>query len=48
MSLQVELKKSAVSQKLPFPSDLALGEIALNYNADGPFLTCKDTAGNIP
>lgn len=47
MSLQVELKKSAVSQKLPFPSDLALGEIALNYNADGPFLTCKDTAGNI-
>ena len=47
MSLQVELKKSAVSQKLPFPSDLALGEIALNYNADGVFLTCKDTAGNI-
>jgi hypothetical protein len=47
MSLQVELKKSAVSQKLPLPSDLALGEIALNYNADGPFLTCKDTAGNI-
>lgn len=47
MSLQVELKKSAVSQKQPFPSDLALGEIALNYHADGPFLTCKDTAGNI-
>lgn len=47
MSLQFELKKSAVSQKQPFPSDLALGEIALNYNADGPFLTCKDTAGNI-
>ena len=47
MSLQIELKKSAVSQKQPFPSDLALGEIALNYNADGPFLTCKDTAGNI-
>ena len=47
MSLQIELKKSAVSQKQPFPSDLALGEIALNYNADGPFLTCKDTQGNI-
>ena len=47
MSLQIELKKSAVSQKQPFPSDLALGEIALNYHADGPFLTCKDTAGNI-
>ena len=47
MSLQIELKKSAVSQKQPFPSDLALGEIALNYHADGPFLTCKDTQGNI-
>ena len=47
MSLQFELKKSAVSQKQPFPSDLALGEIALNYHADGPFLTCKDTEGNI-
>jgi hypothetical protein len=47
MSLQIELKKSAVPQKQPFPSDLALGEIALNYSADGPFLTCKDTAGNI-
>ena len=47
MSLQIQLKKSAVSQKQPFPSDLAIGEIALNYNADGPFLTCKDTAGNI-
>ena len=47
MSLQIELKKSAVLEKQPFPSDLALGEIALNYNAGGPFLTCKDTAGNI-
>jgi hypothetical protein len=47
MSLQIELKKSAVSQKQPFPSDLDLGEIALNYHADGPFLTCKDTQGNI-
>lgn len=47
MSLQIELKKSAVSQKQPFPSDLGPGEIALNYHADGPFLTCKDTQGNI-
>ena len=47
MSLQIQLKKSAVSQKQPFPSDLAIGELALNYNADGPFLTCKDTDGNI-
>jgi hypothetical protein len=47
MSLQIQLKKSAVTQKQPFASDLAIGELALNYNADGPFLTCKDTAGNV-
>ena len=47
MSLQIQLKKSAVSQKQPFASDLAIGELALNYNANGPFLTCKDSAGNV-
>jgi hypothetical protein len=47
MSLQIQLKKSSVSQKQPFASDLAVGELALNYNADGPFLTCKDTDGNV-
>ena len=47
MSLQIQLKKSAVTQKQPFASDLAVGELALNYHADGPFLTCKDTAGNV-
>ena len=47
MSLQIQLKKSAVTQKQPFASDLAIGELALNYNADGPFLTCKDTAGAV-
>ena len=47
MSLQIQLKKSAVTQKQPFASDLAIGELALNYSADGPFLTCKDTAGAV-
>lgn len=47
MSLQIQLKKSAVSQKQPFASDLAVGELALNYNSNGPFLTCKDSAGNV-
>ena len=47
MSLQIQLRKSAVSQKQPFASDLAVGELALNYHANGPFLTCKDTAGNV-
>lgn len=47
MALDILHKKSSVSQRLPVPLDLGLGEIAINYNADGPFLTCKDTAGNI-
>ena len=47
MALDIVHKKSGVSQRLPVASDLGLGEIALNYNADGPFLTCKDTAGNV-
>lgn len=47
MALEILHKKSAVSQKLPLPSDLEPGEIALNYHADGPFITCKDTDGNI-
>lgn len=47
MALEIQHKKSAVSGKLPLPSDLEPGEIALNYHANGPFLTCKDTSGNI-
>ena len=47
MALDIVHKKSGVSQRLPVASDLGLGEIALNYNADGPFLTCKDNAGNV-
>jgi hypothetical protein len=47
MSLSLELKNSVVADKLPAPSQLGNGEIALNYNAAGPFLTCKDTAGKI-
>jgi hypothetical protein len=47
MALDIVHKKSSVSQRLPVASDLGLGEIAVNYNADGPFLTCKDTAGNV-
>lgn len=47
MALEILHKKSAVSQKQPLPSDLGLGELALNYHADGPFLTCKDTDGNV-
>ena len=45
MSLQHILKNSSQSGKEPTASQLANGEIALNYHADGPFLTCKDTTG---
>lgn len=45
MSLQVILKNSSVSGKEPLAAQLANGELALNYHADGPFITCKDTAG---
>ena len=47
MALELLLKKSSVSGKLPVSSDLALGEIGINYNSDGPFLSCVDTAGNV-
>lgn len=47
MALEILLKKSSVSGKLPVASDLALGEISINYNDDGPFLSCVDTAGNV-
>ena len=45
MSLQIVVKNSAVTGKEPTAQQLANGEIALNYHADGPFLTCKDTNG---
>jgi hypothetical protein len=45
MSLQIILKNSSVSGKEPTASQLANGELALNYHADGPFISCKDTAG---
>ena len=45
MSLQIILKNSSVSGKEPTASQLASGELALNYHADGPFISCKDTAG---
>lgn len=47
MSLQIVVKNSAVTGKEPTAQQLANGEIALNYHADGPFLTCKDTNGTV-
>ena len=47
MPLEHILKNSSQSGKEPTPSQLDFGEIALNYHADDPFLTCKDTSGAV-
>ena len=47
MSLQLILKHSSVSGKAPTAAQLAEGEISVNLHADGPFLCCKDTAGDV-
>jgi len=47
MAVKIVLKHSATEDKRPTPGQLENGEIALNYNAAGAFLTCKDTDGNI-
>ena len=47
MAVQIVIKNSSAEDKRPTAPQLANGEIALNYNAAGSFLTCKDTDGNI-
>ncbi len=47
MSVQLIHKNSNVEDKHPTPNQLANGEIALNYNESGAFLTCKDSDGNL-
>ena len=47
MSVKIILKNSNVEDKRPSVSQLENGEIALNYNEAGAFLTCKDTNGDI-
>lgn len=47
MAVQLELKNSTVEDRRPTAAQLANGEISLNYNESGPFLCCKDTAGNV-
>jgi hypothetical protein len=47
MAVQLILKNSNVEDKRPLASQLADGELALNYNEEGAFLSCKDSAGNV-
>ena len=44
---KIILKKSAVLDKMPAADQLDYGEIALNYNAEHPFLSFKDSDGDI-
>lgn len=44
---KIILKKSAVLDKMPTAEQLEYGEIALNYNAEHPFLSFKDSDGDI-
>ena len=44
---KIILKKSAVLDKMPAAEQLDFGELALNYNAAHPFLSFKDSDGDI-
>lgn len=44
---KIILKKSSVLDKMPAADQLEFGELALNYNAEHPFLSFKDSDGNI-
>lgn len=44
---KLQLKHSAVEGKKPQPTDLDYGEIAINFNANQPFLSIKDTNDQI-
>ena len=47
MSVQIILKSSAVQDRAATAEQIEIGEIALNYHESGPFLQCKDTAGQV-
>ena len=47
MTVRIVHKSSSASGKNPTAAQLANAEIAVNYHEDGPFLSVKDTAGNV-
>jgi hypothetical protein len=47
MAVQLIHKNSSVEDRRPQASQLTSGELSVNFNEAGPFLCCKDTAGNI-
>ena len=47
MTVRIVHKNSNQSGRNPTANQLANGELAINYNADGPFLSVRDTSGRI-
>ena len=48
MAVKIILKNSSREDKRPTPAQISdSGELALNYNAAGAFLSCRDSDGNI-
>ena len=47
MSNIVKLKRSAVFNKTPLPSQLDYGELCLNFNSSNPFLSFRDSENEI-
>ena len=47
MSLVISLARSSVPEKHPLPTDLESGELALNFSKANPFLSVKDSSGEI-
>jgi hypothetical protein len=47
MSLQIRLKNSGIQGKEPLPADLTYSELAINWNANEPFLAIKDSTNTI-
>lgn len=43
----IKIKNSQVKDKAPQPSDLVIGELAINTHADSPAVYLKDTAGAV-
>ena len=47
MAIRIKSKNSVVKDKAPLPTDLEIGELALNAHQDSPAIYLKDAAGTV-
>jgi hypothetical protein len=47
MTIKLQHLRSSVLGKLPLAANIDVGQIAVNFNAGDPFLSIKDSAGNV-